>query len=56
MYLLSILLQVSIPVESLNQLLDNLYNEMLPLCADLINVGRALGAWGPGVHCQQSVA
>ncbi|MBC6992499.1 conjugative transposon protein TraJ [Hymenobacter sp. BT491] len=40
------LLQVSIPVESLNQLLDNLYNEMLPLCSDLINVGRALGGLG----------
>lgn len=40
------LLQVSLPVESLNQLLDNLYNEMLPLCADMINVGRALGGLG----------
>ncbi|WP_262888660.1 conjugative transposon protein TraJ [Hymenobacter sp. HDW8] len=46
MHLLSLLLQVSVPVESLNQLLDNLYAEMLPLCADLINVGRALGGLG----------
>ncbi|GGF27178.1 conjugative transposon protein TraJ [Hymenobacter cavernae] len=42
----SLLLQVSIPVESLQQLLDNLYNEMLPLCSDLVNVGRALGGLG----------
>jgi conjugative transposon TraJ protein len=46
MTLLTFLLQVSIPVQSLNQLLDNLYNEMLPLCSDLINVGRALGGLG----------
>ncbi|QIL78249.1 MULTISPECIES: conjugative transposon protein TraJ [Hymenobacter] len=46
MHLLSLPLQVSLPVESLNQLLDNLYNEMLPLCSDLINVGRALGGLG----------
>lgn len=46
MSLLSILLQVSLPVESLNQLLDNLYEEMLPLCSDMINVGRALGGLG----------
>ena len=46
MHLFAILFQVSIPVESLNQLLDNLYNEMLPLCADMINVGRALGGLG----------
>lgn len=44
--LFSVLLQVSIPAESLNQLLNNLYDEMLPLCADLINVGRALGGLG----------
>ncbi|WP_188548828.1 conjugative transposon protein TraJ [Hymenobacter qilianensis] len=55
MYLLSILLQVSIPVESLNQLLDNLYNEMLPLCADLINVGRALGGLGALVYIASKV-
>ncbi|MGI4740796.1 MAG: conjugative transposon protein TraJ [Janthinobacterium lividum] len=46
MTLLTFLLQVSIPVKSLNDLLDNLYNEMLPLCGDLINVGRALGGLG----------
>ena len=46
MTLLTFLLQVSIPVQSLNQLLDNLYNEMLPLCSDLVNVGRALGGLG----------
>lgn len=40
------ILQVSVPVESLNQLLDNLYNEMLPLCADFINIGRAIGGLG----------
>ncbi|MDF7815102.1 conjugative transposon protein TraJ [Hymenobacter sp. YC55] len=40
------LLQVSLPVESLNQLLDNLYTEMLPLCSDMINIGRALGGLG----------
>jgi conjugative transposon TraJ protein len=44
--LLSLLLQVSIPVKSLQDLLDNLYNEMLPLCSDLINIGRALGGLG----------
>ena len=44
------LLQVSIPVASLQQLLDNLYNEMLPLCSDLINVGRALGGLGALVY------
>jgi conjugative transposon TraJ protein len=44
--LLAFLLQVSIPVKSLNDLLDNLYTEMLPLCSDLINVGRALGGLG----------
>jgi conjugative transposon TraJ protein len=46
MTLLTFLLQVSIPVKSLNDLLDQLYNEMLPLCSDLINVGRALGGLG----------
>jgi conjugative transposon TraJ protein len=46
MTLLTLLLQVSIPVKSLQELLDNLYNEMLPLCADLVNVGRALGGLG----------
>ncbi|QNE42227.1 conjugative transposon protein TraJ (plasmid) [Hymenobacter sp. NBH84] len=46
LYLSSLLLQVSIPVVSLQQMLDNLYDEMLPLCADLINVGRALGGLG----------
>ncbi|HEX8426429.1 conjugative transposon protein TraJ [Hymenobacter sp.] len=46
MPLLSTLLQVSLPVESLNQLLDNLYTEMLPLCSDMINIGRALGGLG----------
>jgi conjugative transposon TraJ protein len=49
------LLQVSIPVESLNQLLDNLYDEMLPLCADLINVGRALGGLGALVFIASKV-
>jgi len=44
--LLSLLLQVSIPVKSFQDLLDNLYNEMLPLCSDLINIGRALGGLG----------
>ncbi|MGI4734804.1 MAG: conjugative transposon protein TraJ [Janthinobacterium lividum] len=39
-------LQVSVPTASLQQLLDNLYDEMLPLCSDLINVGRALGGLG----------
>jgi conjugative transposon TraJ protein len=55
MQLLSILLQVSIPVESLNQLLDNLYEEMLPLCADMINVGRALGGLGALVYIASKV-
>lgn len=50
MILLSLLLQVSIPVASLQQLLDNLYNEMLPLCSDLINIGRALGGLGALVY------
>jgi conjugative transposon TraJ protein len=44
--LLSLLLQATVPTASLQQLLDNLYNEMLPLCGDLINVGRALGGLG----------
>ena len=44
--LLSLLLQVTTPVASLQQLLNNLYDEMLPLCSDLINVGRALGGLG----------
>lgn len=44
--LLTMLLQVSTQVASLQQLLDTLYDEMLPLCSDLINVGRALGALG----------
>lgn len=42
----SLLLQVSIPTASLQQLLDNLYDEMLPLCSDMINIGRALGGLG----------
>jgi conjugative transposon TraJ protein len=46
MHLFSLLLQVSIPVASLQELLDNLYEEMLPLCADLLKVGRALGGMG----------
>jgi len=46
LFLSSLLLQVSIPVVSLQQLLDNLYNEMLPLCSDMINIGRALGGLG----------
>ena len=50
MHLLSILLQVTIPVASLQQLLDDLYAEMLPLCSDLINVGRALGGLGALVY------
>ena len=41
-----ILLQVSTQVASLQKLLGDLYDEMLPLCSDLINVGRALGALG----------
>ena len=48
--LLALLLQVSIPVKSLQDLLDNLYNEMLPLCSDLINVGRALGGLGALIY------
>jgi len=44
--LLSLLLQATVPAASLQQLLDQLYNEMLPLCGDLINVGRALGGLG----------
>lgn len=48
--LLALLLQVSIPVKSLQELLDNLYNEMLPLCSDLVNVGRALGGLGALVY------
>ncbi|WP_022821555.1 conjugative transposon protein TraJ [Hymenobacter norwichensis] len=55
MSLLSILLQVSIPVESLNQLLDNLYEEMLPLCSDMINIGRALGGLGALVFIASKV-
>ena len=53
--LLAFLLQVSIPVKSLNDLLDNLYNEMLPLCSDLINVGRALGGLGALVFIASKV-
>lgn len=49
------LLQVSIPVESLNQLLDNLYTEMLPLCSDMINIGRALGGLGALVFIASKV-
>lgn len=41
-----VLLQVSTQVASLQELLSNLYDEMLPLCSDLINVGRALGGLG----------
>jgi conjugative transposon TraJ protein len=41
-----ILLQVSTQVASLQKLLGDLYDEMIPLCSDLINVGRALGALG----------
>jgi conjugative transposon TraJ protein len=41
-----ILLQVSTQVASLQELLGQLYDEMLPLCSDLINVGRALGGLG----------
>ncbi|MGI4735027.1 MAG: conjugative transposon protein TraJ [Janthinobacterium lividum] len=41
-----ILLQVSTQVASLQKLLGDLYDEMLPLCSDLINVGRALGGLG----------
>lgn len=41
-----ILLQVSTQVASLQALLGQLYDEMLPLCSDLINVGRALGGLG----------
>ena len=48
--LLSLLLQVSIPVKSLQDLLDNLYTEMLPLCSDLINIGRSLGGLGALVY------
>jgi conjugative transposon TraJ protein len=55
MTLLAFLLQVSIPVKSLNDLLDNLYNEMLPLCSDLVNVGRALGGVGALVYIASKV-
>jgi conjugative transposon TraJ protein len=40
------LLQVSTQVASLQELLGQLYDEMLPLCSDMINVGRALGGLG----------
>jgi conjugative transposon TraJ protein len=40
------LLQVSTQVASLQELLSQLYDEMLPLCSDMINVGRALGGLG----------
>jgi conjugative transposon TraJ protein len=49
------LLQVSTTVASLQQLLNNLYNEMLPLCSDLINVGRALGGLGALVFIASKV-
>jgi conjugative transposon TraJ protein len=49
------LLQVSVTVASLQQLLDNLYTEMLPLCSDLINVGRALGGLGALVFIASKV-
>ncbi len=55
MTLLTFLLQVSIPVASLQQLLDNLYNEMLPLCSDLVNVGRALGGLGALIYIASKV-
>lgn len=55
MTLLTFLLQVSIPVKSLQELLDNLYNEMLPLCADLVNVGRALGGLGALIYIASKV-
>ena len=48
-------LQVSVTVASLQQLLDNLYTEMLPLCSDLINVGRALGGLGALVFIASKV-
>jgi hypothetical protein len=41
-----VLLQVSAEFKSMYDLLDHLYDEMLPLCSDFINIGRALGGLG----------
>ncbi|GAB3307666.1 conjugative transposon protein TraJ [Hymenobacter tenuis] len=48
--LLAFLLQVSVPFRSLQELLNTLYDEMLPLCSDMINLGRALGGLGALVY------
>jgi conjugative transposon TraJ protein len=53
--LLTILLQVSTQVASLQKLLDDLYTEMLPLCGDLVNIGRALGGLGALVFIAMKV-
>jgi conjugative transposon TraJ protein len=41
-----VLLQISAEFKSLHDLLDHLYDEMLPLCSNFINIGRALGGLG----------
>ncbi|WP_130855663.1 conjugative transposon protein TraJ [Olivibacter jilunii] len=33
-------------INSLHGVLDSLYEEMIPMCSDLINIGRAIGAFG----------
>ncbi len=44
--LLVVLLQISTAFKSLNDLLATLYDEMMPLCSNFINIGRALGGLG----------
>lgn len=44
--LLTLLLQISTTFKSLHDLLGSLYDEMMPLCANFINIGRALGGLG----------
>lgn len=52
---LGILLQVSVPTESLHQMLKGLYTEMMPLLAPLMIIGRAVGSLGAIVFIGTSI-
>jgi len=50
-----ILLQVSAEFLSLQKLLNNLYDQSLPLCSDLIGIGRAIGGLGALVYISSKI-
>lgn len=38
---------LSVDFSNLHTILETLYDEMLPLCEDMMDVGKGIAAWGP---------